>query len=93
MCNKESALFEVVGRESVGPRAAASALLAGKEGSALYRYLLDGSVKLSCPAEVDLDEFVIRARQNLVKSGQETAANQRMIAKVRLYGTPFPPEE
>ncbi|RME53774.1 hypothetical protein D6783_00975 [Candidatus Woesearchaeota archaeon] len=93
LCNKDSVLFQAVGRESVAPRFAAFLLLQGKEDAALFRYVLDGSAKKACPAGVDLDAFVIRGRNKLVERGVETKANRRMISAARLYGTPYVEEE
>lgn len=90
LCNPASDLFCMVRRESVGPRSAAFKLKHGKEDITLFRYLLNGTARQACPADVELDEFVIRGRTKLVSRGKETKENQRMMDRVRLYGTPYP---
>lgn len=92
-CNKASILFDSVLRESVAPRFAAFTLLEKDTDPSLFRYILDGSSRIACPADIDLDEFVIRGRQKITKEGKQTRANDSMIAKVRMYGTPFPTED
>lgn len=92
LCNPAGSLFRLVGRETLGARFAAWQIKQGELSPALYRYCLDGSAMQACPAAIDLDEEVIKARAELVRRGKETKANRKMIATFRMYKTPHPDE-
>jgi len=85
-CNMNSPLMTVTGNEALAPRFYAYLLRKGAFNEAFYGFVVDGSTEHLCPAKIDLDPLVLRARSKLVDLGKETEANKNMMAELREKG-------
>ncbi len=86
-CNTNCPVVRVLEKETRGARH--KAFLARKKDykEAFWLCTLCGACIQDCPANIDIDCLGIR--EELVKKGNQTKANQKMRDNIKLYGNPF----
>jgi len=55
----------------------------------LFSFVLDGSIRQSCPAGIDADAALLAQREKASTKGIQTASNKEIIANLRRWGNPF----
>ena len=88
-CNSVCPAFRSALAETVSPRGFTTMIDAQKPQKALYNCTLCKACTFECPAKIDLQTDLRKARQELAESGKETEANKIMIDNIRKHGNPF----
>jgi len=90
MCKGACPVLKILLEETQGPRGRAILIKNNfLEKEAIYNCTLCKACEFSCPAKINLSEIIIKAREELVKKGNETKANKKMIENIRKYGNPY----
>lgn len=89
MCKTSCPVFRVLLTETSGPRGKAALIKKNLPDQIFYRCTLCKACTVACPADVKLDEEIIKVREKLVENKWETEVNKRMIKNIREFGNPF----
>ncbi len=89
MCRQSCPVFRAARSETATPRTKALMVKNCVSDRLIYACSLCKACVAACPAKVNLDEAMEKARKDLVKKGIETEANKRMIRNIREFGNPF----
>ena len=69
-CNLFNTTYRVFKRETISPRVKAALAKQKKASKIFFTDILDGSVKISCPAKIDLDQAILDMRDFTIKEGK-----------------------
>lgn len=87
LCREVCPVFTILRQEHVSPRGLALLHEQKVPSVAFYQCTLCRACRVVCP--VGHDPSGERNRQELVRQGVETEANQTMLSNIRHYGNPF----
>jgi Fe-S oxidoreductase len=75
--------------EAKGPRGKAILINEDALDKSFYDCTLCGACRVFCPVGIDVDRWIRKVRERLIKEGLETKANEVMIKNIREFGNPF----
>ena len=87
-CKHSCPAYNVLFDESVSPRGKAVLLKSNVLSKHLHVCTLCKACEVYCTiSDIDLVDKVRKARENMIKSGNETEAGKRLIENIRKHGT------
>lgn len=92
LCKSNCPVFKATKLEPISARGRAIILMDNKNDNIIdiiNKCTLCNSCKIECPEGIDLPAEIRKAREHLIKTGNETTANKKMIGNIRKYGNPF----
>jgi len=88
LCKFSCPAYAVLLDESVSPRGKATLLKSDVLTKQLYVCSLCKACEVFCTVkDIDLVDKIRKAREKMVKAGQETNAGRKLIANIRAFGT------
>lgn len=87
-CNELSTLYRFLKRETAGPRFKASLAKQEVKEKIFFSDLLEGSVRWSCPAKLDIDEDVIEMRSRIVKEDRQPGFSREILVNFKNHNNP-----
>ena len=94
LCKPSCPAYNVLFDEAVSPRGKAVLLKSNAPTKHLHICTLCKACEVFCTVpDIDLVEKVVKAREKMIESGQETAAGRKLIENIKKYGTATGPVE
>jgi glycolate oxidase iron-sulfur subunit len=88
-CKNNCPIFNAVFDELTSPRGRVVEIRKAIYDIPIYFCTLCKACKIDCPAGIDLPKEFLKARQEMVKRGQEFEVNEEMMKNIRKHGVPF----
>ena len=94
LCKPTCPAYNVLFDEAISPRGKAVLLKSNALTKHLHVCTLCKACEVFCTVpEIDLVEKIIKAREKMIESGQETAAGRKLIDNIKKYGNAIGPVE